>query len=242
VVTERRAGVATGWGNVLVAVALLAVSNLMTNRVLPGWAYVPWSLVVASALLVVALRVDDCTIADIGLGRSALGRGAAYGGVVALAVFVVYLGALALPATRQMFDDARVGDVAFLGLAYQVFVRIPLGTVLLEELAFRGVLLAMLLRRTTLGWAVFGSSLLFGLWHVLPAIGIERTNPVLSDVFGDSTGRAVAVVAAVAATAAAGAVLCWLRLRSGSLLAPTLVHLSTNSLGFLVAWTFLRLR
>ena len=44
---------------------------------------------------------------------------------------------------------------------------------------------------------------------------------------------------AVAATALAGAVLCWLRLRAHSLAAPAVLHLAGNSLAYLLAWTVL---
>jgi membrane protease YdiL (CAAX protease family) len=37
------------------------------------------------------------------------------------------------------------------------------------------------------------------------------------------------------ATAGAGVLLTWLRLRSGSLLAPVLLHLGANTLGMLAA-------
>jgi membrane protease YdiL (CAAX protease family) len=47
------------------------------------------------------------------------------------------------------------------------------------------------------------------------------------------------VVVAVSGTAVAGLVLCWLRLRSRSLLAPALVHATVNGLGYgfaFLAW------
>jgi membrane protease YdiL (CAAX protease family) len=47
------------------------------------------------------------------------------------------------------------------------------------------------------------------------------------------------IVLAVAATALAGAVLCWLRLRASSLAAPGMLHLAGNSLAYLLAWTVL---
>jgi uncharacterized protein len=46
--------------------------------------------------------------------------------------------------------------------------------------------------------------------------------------------------AAVAASALAGVVFCWLRLRSGSLVAPVMLHTATNSLAYATAWALLR--
>jgi uncharacterized protein len=43
----------------------------------------------------------------------------------------------------------------------------------------------------------------------------------------------------VAGTALAGLVFCWLRLRSGSLLAPALAHWASNGLGYALAFVVL---
>jgi membrane protease YdiL (CAAX protease family) len=47
-------------------------------------------------------------------------------------------------------------------------------------------------------------------------------------------------VLAVAATALAGVVFCWLRLCARSLAAPAMLHLAGNSLAYLLAWIVLR--
>jgi CAAX protease family protein len=69
-----------------------------------------------------------------------------------------------------------------------------------------------------------------------PALGIVDVNPVASETFSGSGGTALAVVGAVLATTLAGVVLCWLRDRSGSLLASVVVHTTANSLGHALAW------
>jgi membrane protease YdiL (CAAX protease family) len=80
------------------------------------------------------------------------------------------------------------------------------------------------------------SSVLFGLWHVLASLGGGAANAAIADVVGgDAAGTAVRVVVTVGFTFAAGVVLCWLRLRSGSLLAPMLAHWTVNGLGAIVA-------
>ena len=62
---------------------------------------------------------------------------------------------LAVPDVRPLLHDGRVAGADGGAIAYQVLIRIPLGTVLWEETAFRGVLLAALLRvlppRTAVG-------------------------------------------------------------------------------------------
>ncbi len=223
----------------MAVVGLLTVSNVMTNRVLPSPAYVPWG-VAMTVLLLVAARADGCHWVDLGLSRERLAPGAAWGLSVFALVAVVYVIAVSLPMTEGLFEDGRVEGTGTAGALYQAIVRIPFGTVLIEEVAFRGVLLAMVARRLGVAWGVAVSSVLFGLWHVLPSWGIEETNPVLSDTVGDTViGPAMAVAGAVIGTGVAGVVFCWLRLRSGSLLAPMLLHVATNSVGFLVAWIHL---
>lgn len=224
----------------MAVVALLAVSNVMSNEVLPGWAYLPWNLAMTAVLLVLALMVDRTGLPPVGFDPATWRRGLAVGGaVMGVIALALVLGAL-LPPFRGLYDDARVGDVSARGMAYQVLVRIPFGTVVMEEVAFRGVLLGMLLRRTSTARAVAGSSALFGLWHVLPAIGIEGTNPVLGDVFTGTAGAVLAVVLAVVGTALAGVVFCVVRLAGRHLLAPVMMHLGTNSVAFLVSWLVIR--
>src|ERR1700712_2608990 len=50
-----------------VAIAVVAVSNVMSNRVLPEWAYVPWNLSMAFVLLGIAYRGGAGPVA-VGLG------------------------------------------------------------------------------------------------------------------------------------------------------------------------------
>ena len=50
--------------------------------------------------------------------------------------------AVPMPVFNDLYHDKRVGR-AFGRVLYQALVRIPLGTALLEEVAFRGVLPAL---------------------------------------------------------------------------------------------------
>lgn len=227
------------WWPVVAVVSLLTLSNVMTNRALPSPAYVPWG-VAMTVVLLVAARADGCRWVDLGSSRSGVAPGLRWGLSVFALVAAGYLIAVNLPLTEGLFEDGRVAGTGAAGAIYQAVIRIPFGTVLIEEVAFRGVLLAMVARRLGVRWGVAISSVLFGLWHVLPSWGIEDTNPVLADTVGDSPiGPAAALAGAVIGTGLAGVVFCWLRLRSGSLLAPMLLHVATNSVGFAVAWVHL---
>jgi membrane protease YdiL (CAAX protease family) len=64
------------------------------------------------------------------------------------------------------------------------------------------------------------------------ALGGGAANAAITEmVGGDAAGTAVRVAVTVVSTSVAGVVLCWLRLRSGSLLAPVLAHWTVNGLG-----------
>ena len=222
---------------VAIVVAVLAVHNVAGNVLVPSSWYVPVNLGVAVGLVSLAL-VSHLSDAELGLDPSAAPAGVAAGGAVALVVAAALLVAVLLPPTRPLLADQRVAGVGPAELAYRALVRIPLGTVVLEEVGFRGVLLGLLMRETSSGRAVAVSSALFGLWHILPTLGALGVN----DLASTPAGRLGAVAAAVAVTAAAGVGFCWLRLRTGSLLAPALAHTATNSLATVAAYVVLRLR
>ncbi|MDI3421743.1 CPBP family intramembrane glutamic endopeptidase [Streptomyces luteolus] len=219
----------------LLVVLVLAVVNAVNNRLAPGL-YVP-VCVTTAALLVLIARLSGLTADDLGLGRGSVRRGLRWGLIVATAFVAVYLAGLAVPFTRDVFQDQRAAGLTVGELVYRVLVRVPLGTVLLEEIAFRGVLWAMVERRWGHLWATTFSSFLFGLWHVLPSRGLTRANAAAEAVFGaGSVGVVLSVVAAVVGTALAGVLFCELRRRSGSLIPPMALHFALNSAGYVLAW------
>jgi len=115
-------------------------------------------------------------------------------------------------------------------------VLIPLGTVLLEEVAFRGVLWGLFRRLRGTVAATAASSALFGVWHVLPSLGLAASNEAVGGAVGTGRpGQEVTVLGTVLFTAAAGVVFCELRRRSGSLLAPAGLHWAVNGLSVLAS-------
>lgn len=224
----------------VLTVVLAAALNLTLNLVLPAALYVPAALLGALGAVLIAVRVGGCGARDLGLARADLGDGWRYGAVVAGATMAALTLAATLPSTRGLFADRRVDEGSVAVLLYVILVRIPFGTVVLEETLFRGVLLGLGLRCWRPSAAVGWSSLLFGLWHVLPARGLPGFNPVVADAASGGLRHLLAVALAVVGTALAGVVLCWLRLRARSLLAPVLLHLAANSFAYAAAWVVLR--
>ena len=238
--TAHELGAAPRPGPMLAVLGTLVVSNVMANQVLPSWAYIPWNCSVAAVLVVIAVKADHCSANDLGLARRRLPDGLRWGAAVSAGLLAIYLVGLALPATRGLFRDDRA-DVGTSALLWRTLVAIPLGTVLMEEIAFRGVLPAMFRRRTSrhangaLRADVY-AALLFGVWHVLPSLDLTEANPALRDLLPGPLGVIAAIAGGVIGTAAAGMGLSWLRNRSGSLAAPAMLHISSNSIGYVLAW------
>lgn len=216
----------------------LAIFNGARAQVIDTAAGIATNLLMAGALAGVC-GYATLRATELGTERSRLGAGLRWGGAALVIVTVVVVATAFVPALAGVLADDRV-EVSTAEMLVHVLVTIPIGTVVLEELAFRGLLLGLLRRVTSTGWAVLADSLLFGLWHVAPAVMSADDNAAVADVAASGPGLAATVVATVLITAVAGLVFCWLRLRSRSIVAPALAHLATNSVAFAVAWTVAR--
>jgi membrane protease YdiL (CAAX protease family) len=221
---------------ITVVFALVGVN--LANHLL-GWDTM-WLGPVGALVLIGFARWQGLTWHQLGLARRTHARGIRWGlGVVAV-VGVVYLAGVLLPATRTAFLDARYHLPPATALL-TAFVIIPLGTVLLEEVAFRSVLWGFLSRHARMSQVLLGSSLLFGLWHVLPAAASATGNEAISTAVAalGPWAKAAVVAGTVLFTAFGGIVAGELRRRSGSVLASIGMHWATNSLGVLfgvIAW------
>jgi membrane protease YdiL (CAAX protease family) len=228
--TERRRAATA----LVVAIVALAAFDVLRGAVLPSVLHVPASVAMAFALIAVA-RAGGADARSLGLGRGTWAPGVRLGAIAFGLVTAVLLVGAALPATRGAFADEDA-DTSVGGMIAEALVAIPLGTVLLEEVAFRGCLLALGRRLTSTGRAVVASSVLFGVWHLVPALAASPGAPgPLADA-----PRGAEALAIVGLTTLAGLAFCWLRLRSGSLVAPFLGHVATNSVAFTIAWSLTR--
>jgi membrane protease YdiL (CAAX protease family) len=208
-------------------VVVIAVIDVVTNAAVSGDTQLPLKLAVLVALVAWARYQMGFSWDHLGLGRDRLGAGVGFGMLAALVAGAVIAVALAVPATRSFFDSSSIDADSTTTHVLAPLVVIPIGTVVFEETIFRGVLLAVLLRRYSRRSAIVASSVLFGLWHLVPAT---------SAADGKSAAAAVGTVAGtLAVTTVAGVLFAWLRLRSGSLLAPILAHVATNSLAYTAA-------
>lgn len=220
----------------LVAViALLTATSLLNNVVAPA-GYLLWAGLALVGLVVLA-GADGLSREQWGLGPLHRRAAMAALGLAAVTAAVMLVGAR-LPGIATAFVDQRVSGMSTGGLAFAALVRAPLGTVVLEEVAFRGVLLAMLARRFGPGWAIAGSSAGFGVWHVVPAFALASGNEAVHMVLGAHPGWAA--MAGMVAAGLAGALLCILRNRYDHLVVPVAVHATATSLGYALAWLMLQ--
>lgn len=220
--------------------AALVTYNTVTNRRPTRQATYIGRNLVTGVLLVGVARWSGLSWGDLGLDVADAARGWRWGGsaalVVALVTGVAWLLAGRVPAATRLLSDRRA-DLSPRALAFHVLVRIPVGTAAFEEMAFRGALLAVFLAVTPTAGAVAASSIVFGLWHVAPTRRTLDINGVR-----DPGDRRREVAAAVLVTSIGGAVLCLLRLGSGSVLAPVLAHAAVNGTGLVAAAAFRRSR
>ena len=178
----------------------------------------------AATGMLAAAAASGLTATDLGLRRHRLRSGLRLGSAAAAPVVAAFGLAALTPATRPLLNDQRIAVLDRRQLAYHVLLRIPVGTVAWEEIAFRGVLQAALRRVLAEPAATAVGSAVFGLWHIRPTAEALAVNRLAAG----RGARITAVTAVAAGTAGAGALLSLLRERSGSLAAPVLLHLAAN--------------
>jgi membrane protease YdiL (CAAX protease family) len=217
----------------LVVLVTLVVVNVWVH-VGPRRAHLVTGPLGAVALLAVG-RVAGLSWASLGLSVSQLLPGLAYGGAAAGAIAFVYVLGMALPPTRRAFLDTRY-QIPMRAAVLMSLVTIPLATVVFEEVAFRSVLWGLLVADHGAAVATALTSVLFGLWHVLPALDVTGTSTAIS-AGGRPPRRRVllTILGTVLFTALAGVVFAELRRRSDSLVAPVLLHWATNGLAVVAA-------
>lgn len=216
------------------AIALVLAYGVAVNRWIPHQLYVPANLA-ATGVALAAARRAGVSWDGLGLSRRTLVSGLGWGAAAIMPIAAGVAIAAALPATRGFFSDEAVSSLSLPQALFEVLVRIPFGTALAEEVLFRGALLGLFLQHHRPRTAVIMSSLAFGLWHVAPTLHSMTTNQAAAEAAASAASKVGVVAATVAATTVAGIGFCWLRRRSGSLLAPWMAHTSINTLAFTAA-------
>jgi uncharacterized protein len=220
----------------LLTVTVLVLFNVLRSLGLlgpPRYAWLPVAMLTAALALIA--WTTGATRADLGLERQYLRSGVLYGAGAFGLVLLVLVVAAVIPATNGFLHDSRA-QISGGRLLYELAVPILLLTAVPEEFAFRGVLLGSALRLWGPWRASLITSALFGLWHVAPTLHTMADNAAVAGAAASLAGQVLVVLGSISVTFLAGLVFCWLRLRSGSLIAPVMAHVATNGLALTVAW------
>lgn len=224
-----------GWYALGVVAALIGVQGIVYTSGLPD---VEWLIPLAAIVIIIVGRIVGLTWADLGLARGTMVTGLRYAAVIVVAVAIIAAAGVAIPWTRELFHNDSYAN--FWSSLYAAVIVIPVRTVLAEELIFRGALLGAFGRVTSPRIAILAQALLFGCWHVASSLGLSAHNRGIGALVGTGVlGTVAGVLLAVIVTTTAGLFLGWLRLRSGSILAPIALHWSVNGIGAIaaaVAW------
>jgi len=217
------------------SIVLLIYGNL--NSLLP-WEirsrYLIWAnLILLAVLLFEAVRVSGLSLTSLGLSGGNLWRSAALGAACALllAALPVAFVVLAPFVTGEPVEYGDIHELSGAALAYRLALWSPIGTALFEELTFRGVLYAKLTAAGEVR-AVWLSSLVFALWHVV----ITSRTVVESDVVDYAWLLPPAIVLCLGGTFVGGLVFGFLRRRTGHVVGPFMVHWLTVALMSLAVW------
>jgi uncharacterized protein len=218
------------------AVALMAGSNLALNGAFPRRLVVPTALASAFGMLLIS-RLSGTTAEQQGLALESAPRGLKIGLLIGAPVVGAMMAGAYVPLTRKFFRDERIITADGPSALYELFIRIPLATATSEELIFRSALEGILRRRRSQLRAVVASAALFGIWHALPALDRLRSNSGARAVHKDNNLAKVLVVTGMCCvTAGAGVAFSWLRQKTGSVLAPIIVHYAINSGAYAGGW------
>jgi len=162
----------SGWRVAMIATILVVYGNAAGIVIGPNVVTVSWAAVAQSAgtllIVIVASRWCGLTWAEAGIGQTNLLRSSLIGAGIGLGVAAGVLVALEVgahvgtPITYQPLRGASISAVLTHAL-----VSLPLQTAIPEELAFRGLLLGLLMRTLTPLRATLLTSAIFVAWHVV---------------------------------------------------------------------------
>ena len=172
----------------LLTVTVLVLFNVLRSLGLlgpPRYAWLPVCMLTATLALIA--WITGATRADLGLERQYLRSGLLYGAGAFGLVLLVLVVAAVIPATNGFLHDSRA-QISGGRMLYELAVSILLLTAIPEEFAFRGVLLGSALRLWGPWRASLITSVLFGLWHIVPTLHTMNDNRAVSVASASMTG------------------------------------------------------
>jgi membrane protease YdiL (CAAX protease family) len=223
----------------LFAILLVVWGNLLhpligASAVLPGGS---WQFVIAGAGLVgvslAAARFIGLNAAALGIRRAGALRGAVIGALAAGAIAAVDVVVLRLAPSiiGHPVGYSPLARVSADELGRHIALFLPLGAVIPEEVAFRGVLLSGLLPRLGVRAAVTASAIAFAVWHGTVAVFtvMNTSLPVVLIV--------PAIAGALVIVFVGGVIIAGLRVATGTLTTSIAAHWVFNAVILVGLWT-----
>ena len=213
-----------GWRVAVIGTILIVFGNAAGIVAGPNTVTVSWAAIAQSAgtvlIVIVASRWCGLIWAEAGIGRTNLLRSSLIGagiglGLAGMVLLALEAGArLGTPITYQPLHGASISD-----LLTHALVGLPLLTAIPEELAFRGLLLGLLMRKLTPLRATLVTSAVFVAWH-----GVVQLQTLTVTNFTSPWLIVPAMGLAFAGLFAGGLIFALLRLRTGNLAAAVMAH------------------
>jgi tRNA pseudouridine32 synthase/23S rRNA pseudouridine746 synthase len=214
----------SGWRVAVIATILVVLGNAAGIATGPNVVTVSWAVIAQSAgtllIVIAASRWSGLTSAEAGISRTNLLRSSLIGALVGFGLASVVLLALEVgaqlgtPITYQPLRGASISAVLIHAL-----VGLPLQTAIPEELAFRGLLLGLLMRKLTPLRAALVTSALFVAWHL-----VVQVQTLAATNFPSPWQIVPAMALAFAGLFAGGVIFALLRLRTRNLAAAVAAH------------------
>ena len=208
----------------VIATILIVFGNVVGIAAGPNVVTVSWEAIAQGAgtvlIVIVASRWCGLTWAQAGIGRTNLLRSSLIGagtglGLAAVVLLALEAGAwLGTPITYQPLRGVSISAVLTHAL-----VGLPLLTAIPEELAFRGLMLGLLMRKLTPLRATLVTSAIFVAWH-----GAVQVQTLAVTNFTSPWLIVPAMGLAFAGVFAGGLIFAFLRLRTRNLAAAVMAH------------------
>jgi membrane protease YdiL (CAAX protease family) len=209
--------------------ALLLYANLADLIVVVGGAdrilYDLASLVLLIVLVGCFILFRRHELGSLGVQRRGLVRSAAWGALLGLSLAAVPLLFFAFPflLAGPVHYPAITGMSAG-RLVWELLVRVPIVTVLLQEFLFRGLLQRQFTQAQGLWRGVITTNLFFSAWHLVIAWDAVSQQAVALPFLPPAAYHLLGYVGALIVVLVGGTILSLLRWRTDNLAGPIMAH------------------
>ena len=186
------------------------------------------------SLLLLWSRWLGFSLSDLGLAGDRAAVSVLWGGALGLLLALPPVAFIVLApfVTGEPVQAGEINDLSGTEMAFRLAFRIPVGTALFEEAAFRGLLYACWLRATDVRRTVLGTGVVFALWHTV----ITFKSVTEADVVGSAPLIGLGYAGSLMGLFVGGVAFALLRWRTGGVAGPFFFHWIIVALMTLGVW------